>query len=453
MYMVAGVLPRVPLSFRRLYGREQVSYRPYFGLKSYGPYKGVDVNIIHLVPSDDHLITEYGNIFNFVQESVQKILSDVLSMSGNTVRIEKRQVTYSDLTELRMEAIREIVEEFEGGITNNTVVLIPLLSKAIDNPDKFYAKLKAYGLRYNIITQVYSDSGIIRLLRSSLLTQQTRQNITPALLNLALNIFAKAGGVPWTLYNATPYDLTIGISWGVRKVYEKITGPTVKIYGVVSVFDNFGNWEYMDAFLCRTKKDELVKAIKTVIDECVSSTSTNRDYRKVLILTREPFKHELIKGFILELIRRGIFVDVAIVSVMDPIRLYNIDSENYLPDKGVYCIVSNNQAYLATTGVYMRKYYGMGTPRPIKVTLQMSSSGKPKETLRDVLFTIHSLTFLSWRSFWGQIRLPVPLYYSSILSRLMRMLDSEDIENSFIIHREYLLRPPNSEIRERLWFL
>ena len=337
MYVTAGVLPPVPLSFRRLYhSREQISYDPYHGLKKYGPYRGVDVKILHLVPSESNLIDQYGDIFEFIQDNIQRILSNILSRSGNRVYIVQKKIEYSRFASLSMNTIREVIEENSEKIDSNTVILVPLISRVIVNPDKFYAKLKAYGLKYNVVTQVYSEGGLINLIRSSLSAQQKVHGPLPALLNIALNIFAKAGGIPWTLYNATPYDLTIGISWGIRKIYDRLTGPVVKFYGVVSVFDNLGNWEYMDAFSCRTTKKELINAIKTVIEECINNAPIRGDSERVLILTREPFKRKLVEGFIFELIKRGIKVDLAVVSTTDPIRIYNVDIENYLPDKGVY---------------------------------------------------------------------------------------------------------------------
>lgn len=447
------LLPPIPLAFRiALYNREQMAYDPYVGLKNYGPYKAVNVKVLHLIPKkwSRHLPSELTRALTRI---ISNILDTFLKKSGKRIEIEDEYIndiepTISGDENKRRRTVENLVSIIDYHKGN--VVLMPIPRSILGDyrSNKLYAKIKAIGLREGFITQFYSDDKVLTAVKK--LTEKSKK---PILLNLALNIFAKAGGIPWALHNELKYDVIIGLSWSLRRSYGLTTGPTVKCYGVIHTFSNIGVWEKFKSFICESKEDSIFKALQETLDFIAKIDIVRRKtkYNRVLIMTREPLKEEFIKKLSDYLVKNyGYYMDVALISTHMPLRLYDLGIRTYLAPRGLYFLESEESAYVVTTGRIGMKYTGIGVPKPIRVRILYCSDEKIKALTRALTAT-YALTSMNWRSFWGSLRVPTTIHYSKVVARLFSIMDEEDIERSFAKHGKYVYKPLMYE--DKPWFI
>lgn len=102
--------------------------------------------------------------------------------------------------------------------------------------------------KYFLQTPYYRTKGILasKGFCSQMVTESTFSNLKWSYLNLAIAIFAKAGGIPWVLESAMPKtDMILGISISGRQAYKQSSGGFPRYIGYANVFDNNGRWMFL----------------------------------------------------------------------------------------------------------------------------------------------------------------------------------------------------------------
>ncbi|UNQ73580.1 Piwi domain-containing protein [Infirmifilum sp. NZ] len=451
-YLKGGELPEVLLSFRKApLALEQATYDPYEGLRYYGPYRAADVKILHLMTevAEPHRLSV---VLENLEEQIRSFLEELLEKDKAKVKIEREK--FSDFLSIASESAnnrREFMKKIED-ITKKykeyiVLTYLPRYALREEVRSRVYARVKALGLQKGFISQFYSER-LAGMLRSFSRNEDT-WSVKAKVRNLSLNILAKAGGIPWALYNKLEYDIVVGMSWSIRRERISSTGPTTRIYGVVHTFSNAGVFETFRAFACRPKEEALTEAIQKSLDK-ISEDRPNSG-GKVLIMTRERLKKKFLKRLSEHLkTQHGYDLDVVGVFAHTPIRMYDPRDKVLLAPSGLYFMESDRVAYLITTGKREKaKYTGIGVPRPVKVEV-LYHSDQADMTLKRALVAAHALTAMNWRSFWGSLRLPVPVHYALLVAQTLRAMDNEDLENAFEIDG-YLYKPKNYV--DKPWFL
>lgn len=451
-------LPLIQLAFRKPpYGKEQAHYDPLVGLRMYGPYKAVNVNILHIKIKQwsDELSSE---IFEALSNLISNILDEYLKKAGARVKIEDEELdSLKDIISEDHDLQKRIVGDLESIVNRHkdSVILAYLPRHKLGShiSEKIYAKIKALGLQIGFITQLYSKK-VVDATKKHVKKEEDSESYGAILRNISLNILAKAGGIPWALYNELEYDIVIGLSWSLKKLYEYSTGPAVKYYGVVHTFSRIGVWEAFKAFICGSKEKFLLDALWESLNYIIKTDLPRREikYRRVLIMTRERLKSEYLESLSKHLKDEyGYSLDVAMVSTHIPVRMYDLSVNTYLVPSGLYFFESEESAYIVTTGRRRDvKYTGIGVPKPVRVSVLYSSDGK-FEALRRTLKATYALTAMNWRSFWGSLRLPTPIHYSKLVARSFLLMEEVDIKNAFVKHGDYLYKPQKYE--DRPWFI
>jgi len=449
------VLPPVPLAFRaQLYSREQRFYDPYSGLITYGPYKAVNVKILHLYPKTCHQVKNI-QLFSTLSSIINNILDTFLKRAGCRAKIEEEY--FNDIPKLASpneSERRKTLSDFISIIKRSSedVILVPVLKGVVGvrRSEKVYTKLKALGLKHNFITQLYTEK-ILNAIKGIVSKRAKEDNAK--LYNLSLNILAKAGGIPWALYNELEYDITIGLSWSIRRDIKMATGPTIKYYGVVHTFSSIGVWERFSSFICETKEEALINALKEALDYIFDEVEQTPKYNRVLVLLREPLKEKFAKNIIHYIQKNyGYDIDIVHVTTYMPIRLYDLSTRTYMAPRGLYFIETNRSAYLVTTG-YSKyvKTTGIGVPKPIGIRIIATTDKQELQALIRSIQATYALTAMNWRSFWGSLRLPTPIHYSKLAARIFTLMEIEDIKDAFIRYKSSLYKPKIYE--DRPWFI
>jgi hypothetical protein len=282
-------------------------------------------------------------------------------------------------------------------------------------PEKGYSRAD-YRSPYYQVKHFLLEAGF----PSQMVDEETLQTPRFKDYNLALDIFAKAGYVPWVLSQGLPdADLFLGIS------YSSIQGPRgiERLIGYVNVFDRYGRWLYYRGNTKPVPFEKRDEAFRDLVSEVA------REYQKKAKLQRMHVHHgfrlsrkamkEIASGLKDE--APGAEASFVHINSHTPIRLYDkrTDGDGTLP-RGKYVVLAPNRFYLATTGQNDLGQRGLGTPRPLEARIsRVRSIG----TLDARVYAQHilSLTRLNWASTKDFCRQPITLKFASDIAHLMNV--------------------------------
>jgi len=261
-------------------------------------------------------------------------------------------------------------------------------------------------------------------------------------MNIALNMFAKAGYTPWVLTDELEdADLFIGLSYSAIKREDRID----RLMAYVNVFDKYGRWKFyqgdIEAFPYVERHKHYREIIKASIDK-YKGENPGQEIRKIHIhYTQKIRKNDMqaIQDQVNALLP-GCHVYFVHINTMLPIRLFDKNTEDGSMERGSYIITGDNQFFISTTGANMFNQRGMGTPKILTITVY-SLEGTEKINLKTVAQHILSLTRLNWASTKNFCHEPITTKYAGDIAYFM---------NVFMTDAKFSV---SERIRNKPWFL
>ena len=191
----------------------------------------------------------------------------------------------ASLTSEDPEKVHKKEEEVSKVINKeNCIVLtfIPPLFMGTRHGSLLYSKMKILGLKgkNKFIVQCYSKPALYAL--------EEEEKSKFIFTNLALNIFAKSGGIPWILSSSykLDYNLVMGAAWSIKTITGGTTGPSIKYYGVTHIFDERGTWKNFVTYACRARIQDLLNSIVGSLKEIIHDIGFMRGLRYYYYLGR-----------------------------------------------------------------------------------------------------------------------------------------------------------------------
>ena len=233
--------------------------------------------------------------------------------------------------------------------------------------------------------------------------------------NLALNITAKCGVIPWVLPGALPdADFFVGLSYTQH--------PDRKIdrhMAFANVFSNFGRWQFYQGNTRPFNYDERHEYYK----DLVRSTLERLDLREspsIHFHYSAKFSKEDIEAIIeaAKLVRPNGKYTFVWINNKHIVRFYDPSPQtDGSLQRGKYVIGGPKQFYLSTTG-YNTYHKALGTPHPLEVNVWTEPYDPSNPTdLKVIAKQLISLTKLNWastRSFCGT---PITIKYARDIAR------------------------------------
>lgn len=261
-------------------------------------------------------------------------------------------------------------------------------------------------------------------------------------MNLALNIFAKAGYTPWVLdQELQDVDLFIGLSYS--SIWRN--GKIERMMAYVNVFDKFGRWKFyhgdIEAFPYKQRQEHYREIIKASISrhkaEHPSETINNIHIhytQKIAYKDLQAIDQEASQA------APGCQVFFIYINTSMPVRLFDKAAPDASIERRTYVITGENQFFMSTTGSNIFQQKGMGTPKIIQVTVR--NLQKPDQiNLHTVAQHILSLTRLNWASTKNFCLEPITTKYAGDISYFM---------NVFMQDQQFTI---SERIRDKPWFL
>ena len=279
------------------------------------------------------------------------------------------------------------------------------------------------------------------------------------LQNVALALYAKMGGVPWTIDHdiGVVDELVIGI--GTAELSTSRMTKRQRYIGITTVFR--GDGSYLVGQLSREATYSEYPAVlrSAVRDTLISIKNRNGwqvgDRIRLIFHAARPPKcidfAELMTEAV-EAIGKDQQIDVAFLTVSQdhPFTLFNESQPGkqtskgpkgeFVPDRGLIIRTGRYSRLITTSGVTLVKRAGLPLSRPLHVNLRRGSTFDDLDYLAEQVL---KFTQLSWRS-TQPASIPVTIYYSELIARLLgRMKAIPDWSPALI----------DTQLRASKWFI
>lgn len=320
------------------------------------------------------------------------------------------------------------------------IVTIPERIKEIKNPaTSLYYQLKSHFLNRGIPLQ-FVTVGILK------------QYDEYKLNAIALQCYAKMGGIPWTIIAKQSYDreLVIGIGHTIIRQNQFSGNYQERVVGITTFFSSDGQYllgnkvkdvpfdEYFD---------ELLQNLKESIERLEQDNGWKEgDTIRLIFHIFKPIKELeflVVKELIKQFDRFTIQFAFVTISEFHPFVMldegqpgkpnrYNQNDKigQYVPRRGANIVLDKTSCLVQTLGVDQMRTSRFGSSAPLLIRIrQPNKSAEIIDEVEDLLFTdlhyivnqIYKFTYLSWRGFMPNLK-PATMLYSFLISNLLGKL-------------------------------
>ena len=379
-------------------------------------------------------------------------------------------LTYRDIENIINEVEKE--EKSSSGREVLPIVIIPKDSKL--NPFSPYYRIKAELLSHKHVSQIVNVETI-----------SNPNTLRNSLLSIYVQLFVKAGGVPYLVYNsslsdANEYNIIIGYSLSRDPIRHKNAVGSIIVYNHVGrwlvsefVFDElpFNNRDKLNDYK-QSLENALERAYKVAVDKnvikSVQKVNVIVHYRGKELSTKE-------EQVILETINkfREVNPSVYVLKIQQSDMILSATSKDYpdpdmYPPTGYYTKLLPDTFILQTVGKHIElgtqkdsKLKGNivsgGTAKPILVSikrfgdnenLELDSAKRERLSIR-LLSTVFALARINYVSVYQHlISEPVTTRYARELAYIISRLGSKEVDG------EIALRVLNDkDLKNKMWFI
>lgn len=363
------------------------------GLSKYGSYSQKEREI-SIIPVCTH--AERENLEILIQRlQTGKYKYEGAERTFGTKFVYDTIYTVSTHNDIQAECIRLINKhpDWAGDINLSRIFLVSMPQNlySSDDPQSPYYSIKEFLFEQGIPSQMVDTP--------------TLYNLDYKDLNLALNIAAKCGVVPWVLSEKLPEaDFFIGIAYTT----SRNSGNREKLMGFASVFDEFGKWRFYkgdSVFTFDRKHEHFAKLIPETLKE-LGSLPENA---KIHIHTASKFSQEDEKVILTAAKSVLPKAHFSFVWINDTHIIRGYDNSNVAGSlgRGTYVSLSPYKLLLSTTG-YNTFRRLLGTPRLIEASIHTDGKVNLKLYAKHLL----ALTKLNWASTHSLTNEPITTKYA-----------------------------------------
>jgi len=362
-----------------------------------------------------------------------------------------RNTTGKSAAKAYLEATEAYLQACNGDYPNAAIVVILDDHAGLPDHENPYLHVKAMLLSIGIPVQEVRLGTITQYAKALQYINQ----------NLSIALYAKMGGIPWTVDHAVPISDEIIIGMGAHEVSGSRFSDRQRYVGVTTVFSRDGNYllsnvnnkcsfkEYPDVL--RTSTLRILRELKELNGWAADSTV------RVVFHTYKPLKNietaDIINACLDEFSREQT-IQFAFVSIVEnhPFNLFDaqqagirdpITNRNrgaLVPERGIITQIGPHTRLLCTTGPRLVKRGRLAHPRPLLISLHPSSTFYDLGYLTEQVL---KFTSLSWRSTQPS-SVPVTVLYSQLIAELLLRLEATSMWSPVML---------NTKLKYHRWFL
>jgi len=273
---------------------------------------------------------------------------------------------------------------------------------------------------------------------------------------MALQVYAKLGGVPWTLPASPDVDreIIVGIGSAEKRDTEFTGGGIRRVVGMTTFFANDGR--FLMASTCKAVPyedyfEELLQSLENSIKTLSTENGWERgDTVRVIFHIFKPIKH-IEAEVVAQLMKRFPDYDVKFafvtVSTNHPFLLFDDgfragqgQKGHFVPLRGTNIQLTELECLIQLRGRGEMKASRQGFSAPALVRIHEKSTFTD---LHHIVEQVTNFTYLSWKTFFAT-NLPVSIFYAEEIAKWLDRLEGLPGWNSGII---------NTALKRKKWFL
>jgi hypothetical protein len=417
------------------------NFNPDAGLTNFGPYDSItfDIktpNILCICNKNNR-----GVFTNFLSS-----LKDGLPQSRYFQKGLQRKYDLQDVL-INIKEIQDFtIDEYRNAISSEdeikphlAIIEIPAAFKRYDDRNNPYYAIKAKLLSLEIPVQ-YVTSEIIKSHNEYILN------------SIALQMYAKMGGIPWVLPSQRSVDreivIGIGHSWLRKNQYAG--AEQNRVVGITTFLSSDGQYLLADKVKDVALENyftELLKSLKNSIQRLSNEQGWSEGETVRLIFhIFKPIKNtefDVISQLVREINQYNIKFAFVTISQHHPNMLFDINQRGvqkygnsstigaFIPNRGSNIFLDSETCIVQMLGANELKTAKQGMSKPIQIKIRTPQGNYDNNGLNDLIFhdlsyitqQIFSFTYLSWRSFLPGEE-PATMKYSNLISRLLGKMRS-----------------------------
>lgn len=286
-----------------------------------------------------------------------------------------------------------------------------------------------------------------------------QRGVAYSLNNIALALYAKLKGIPWTLsvQQKLVHEIIVGIG-SARVGFDRLNERD-RLVGITTVFSGDGNYLLGNA-TAEVPADRYQETLLASLESNLSELRRRFGWQrgdKLRVIFHQSFKRykDTEAAAVAQLVQQltDFEVEYAFVQVSEDHdwKLFDPDADGMsaygagrkgvaVPARGQIVPLGPYAALVTLTGPGQLKTDLQGCPRPVLIAVHRDSTFKSLDYIAKQVF---DLTFMSWRSFMPSTR-PVSIAYPDMVVRLLGNLKQIPNWNPDIL---------TTRLRESRWFL
>lgn len=249
--------------------------------------------------------------------------------------------------------------------------------------------------------------------------------------NLALQVYAKMGGTPWTVESSgsVDHEIVIGVGHNLERTSARHSS---RVVGITTVFSSDGTF-----LVSRTTNAVAYDAyFDTLLEELTQTIETlSRDYAwrdgasvRIVFHVFKPMRMievDVVGSLIKRFSRYDILFAFVTIALEHPFLLYESQSADTrgprrvtAPDRLKNAVLDRHAALIHLRGASQRIVAKHGYPRASLVKIH------PSSTFTDLHYIVQQIvdfSHLSWRTFFPSY-IPVTVHYSNLIAEMLQHL-------------------------------
>lgn len=227
--------------------------------------------------------------------------------------------------------------------------------------------------------------------------------------NLATNIFAKFGQIPWSISDVKhkSADLILGFSYSSLK-HE---GRLRRNIGYVNVFDKKGVWKFMRSHTTFLDFDKRKTLIPQLVKDAISSYSATGDAPKVIDIHYSKKFSSIERKLTYDAIKD-------LIPAIQEVNFISIDTHSSVMFFGEDRTILNNTYGLNEAEYFLPVLIKDKTARLIRLRIWREEQTITDDDIKSISDRVLAMTKLNWRTAVQETFEPVTLRYSHEIAKL-----------------------------------
>ena len=420
---------------------------PSVGLNTYGPYSrstSFDVNSpkVLMICHQQHA----GSFTKFLAELKNGIPNHSYFANGMVRKYSLTSMEYR-IGEINDYSVKQYLDTISKIIRAEEA---PFDIAIIETKEEFKRLAPEDNPYYQVKALLYLHGISVQFIKA-----ETVRSPTYSIDGIALQIYAKLGGTPWTVptSQSVDHELVIGIGSSIIRSNRYAGAVQTRVVGISTFFSADGkyisNSKTQDVSY-EAYFDELLHNLKTSIERISNSYSwASGDRIRIIFHIFKPIKYieaDVVSKLIEEYTQYDIKFAFVTFSERHPYVLFNekergeFGKGQFVPRRSYNILLDKYSCLIQMIGPKEIRAAQHGAPTPVLIRVHQSS------TFLDLTYIVQQafkFTRLSYRSF-NPAHTPITLLYSNMLARQLKVLKNLPNWNYEVA---------NAKLRNKKWFL